>query len=769
MPIINDRRDLRGLMVPVAALAVELSTPEWMMHDDTVAVSSVVLKGSIKSEHEACFTLETGVFVLIFAKRALYESVLSAAATSERIHLDCAGREWETRIGIVHGLVNGEGADKSIVVRMAERFARAAQPGQTLTTFAVSKELRQGWDFAPVGVVPRRKDDKVVDCLELKGRKTPVATPSAIAEDNGSKMIGREAELDVISTELEKVIQTCKTRWLAIVAPAGGGKSKLVRTWIAKIKGDDRIDVLGAASSPFGAQPFSVIKELLRALGEDADFDSSPGRTSTILAKALRERSCKVNKALVLVIEDIHWADQESLWTIQSLVPSNLAKCLVIAVLRTFFRNSCPWLENRKVKCLLLDGLDPEEIRSLATYLLPDSKFQNARERLVSSPQAANPLYLEQCAAYIRESGERERLPLTLHEAVLKRLELLSRSMSDTSFHRLEFEAKAWIDDIEARVGEWLDRLETDDYEGRQAIAEYLGILQNIDAQLVILQSIHSVPLLRNRRLAAATDRFYSATFSENAEAIKVLSERNPVSAAYAVERGAYRAAEDLRLGDLIEYLKLEQTYTTERLRRAKVLIQLGDAYVCSGCLDDARHSYSLALEYSQGDATLVSRCEQRLGHQAVLIQNWKTALKMLEKAKGLEDGDETFEAECDTASALAALGRESESEKKLQEISCKLDTDDAVSSALRFHRLLKTKLQIALAKPKDKFKIDPRTSELLVQYANHFAFTNGTLGEIADFASTVKLAQSLKRRAIGINLTQEVHCAEAKLWNHSQ
>jgi thioredoxin-like negative regulator of GroEL len=137
---------------------------------------------------------------------------------------------------------------------------------------------------------------------------------------------------------------------------------------------------------------------------------------------------------------------------------------------------------------------------------------------------------------------------------VLRRLESVRARIDSRRYSRPSAEELA---DVERTIGEWLDRLESEDYESGAQIADYLSLLEQIDAALVIAGSIAGLPQKQNRRLAAAIDRFYSAGFSERVDALKRLADRDPMNAAAAAARGGERALAASRFDDASAYFTL--------------------------------------------------------------------------------------------------------------------------------------------------------------------------------------------------------------------
>jgi tetratricopeptide (TPR) repeat protein/class 3 adenylate cyclase len=731
-PMLHEKKPPK-LFLPIAVLALELSLPEWLMHNGRSKQAEGIVRDVAKVANAVVMS-QSGVLTIIFAKESLHESVNLAACVAERLRSSHTRENLEIRIGLAHGILDGRETEKSATVRLAERLARAAGPNQTLVTLAISKELRNEWDFAPVGVLPRREQDKTEIVVLFNGRKTPAPTCSALEVDDGSSLVGRLPELEAISSELQIVVDTGATRWCAVVAPAGGGKSKLLRTWLSMIRGNDNLMMLSAACSSFGARPFSVVENILRSLERGLPFGLSRDEASHLLVSALQ--TVNQTKTVVVLIEDLHWADQSSLQVLKSIVETELPNCFFIVALRTSFLRSVSWLRKDRTRFLHLPGLSEEERESLAYKLLPEPEFRGIANRLATSRLSANPLYLEQSAAFMFESGDASRIPRSLHEAVLKRLELLLEKSKKIGY---SFDPASELEEIELKIGEWLDRLETEDYEGRMALAKYLGLLQAIDVQLVVLKSIYGIQLLRNRRLSDSIDRFYSASFAENAEMIKTLARKGVFSATYAAERGAYRASEDLRLKDLIGYLALAKRYATEETKRASISIQLGDAYVCSGRLVQAQRAYELALESSFEDPRRLASCEQRVGHISMLVKEWQRAIDFLEKAKLHAEGDERFIATCDHAFVVAIRESVTNAENELNDL---LNGTPHSYKLLRYFR--KTKVRMACRNFEGSSIDDPMSRKEIAEYANAFVFEMGEFDEIADFVDAVnRVAQN--------------------------
>ena len=670
-------RPLPPRALPAAALALELSgtpTEEETLRAEarrTLAVLADVLPPEVTLR-----TLPNGTIVAVDSNGPL-------CASADRVARAAAALEGrgplELRSGIAVGLVDGSDPARAMTVARAATLARAAQAGQTLVGYGSARLLDRDWQFAPAGALPRREVDAVGRTTSFLGRKPPVPTPSALAADHEAQLVGRAGELAALDHELARV-RAGEGRWCAVVAPAGSGKSILLRSWLGRLTRQG-LRLAGAAATPFGQAPGALVDQLLRALGVplrargEAELATS---LQLVLGRSARE------EPLLVVIDDLHWADADSLAALYRLGEHPLGRCLVVVALRSSFVPAVPWLLER-ARCLTLPPLGPSERSELLRRLLPGESAAPLRAQLASARDGSNPLYLEQATAYLRDAGSTATAPRSLHEAVLQRLELVRRSIDRRGFTR---PSKEELAAAERTVGEWLDRLETEDYGSRNVIAEYLSLLEHIDAALVIAGSIAGVPQRRNRRLGDAIERFYSASFAERSEAIARLAAHDPMNAAVAAERGAQRALAAVRLDDAIGYLQ-QLIRLTHGDVRARHLLGLGDVLLVRGLSVRAWHAYAAAIRTS-GEPQARARCQFRLGHVALVQQHPRLASSLLQRALPGLPAHERLSARCDLALAHARSGGRAAITSALR------DLEDA-GDAAHLVPVLQARLRLAL------------------------------------------------------------------------
>lgn len=638
---------LSPLIQPVAVLALELSGPlgrTQTLRDEANGLLQRLIKGLPSS---AAFKgLANGVFAVIFAEESLEEAAEAAArSVTAMTHGGALLRDRpgvERRAGLATGLVDGAAPWQAAVVRRAGQLARAAQPGQALAGYSVVRLLSHEWQFGATGILARRQVDISNDAVGLLGRKRPAPTPSAFASDGGPGLVGRARELAVLDHELAEA-EAGSGRWLALVAPAGAGKSKLLRTWLSRLGGPVP-RVIGATASAFGQSPRALVDQLLAALGHPLASDADPEHTFAVLVSALEEAARE--RPLLVVIDDLHWADGPSRAILRTLGPWIPDRCLIVVALRSSFLPSVPWLREQ-AHLVELPPLTDEERALLLERLVPGDDAQPVRKRILAAEGANGPLYLHQAAAYLAETAADADLPGSLHELVLSRLQHVRAQLDDFVYDRL---TAPDLVAMERTIGEWLDRLETEDYEDRMAIAAYLGLLEQIDLSLVVAGSLAGVAQYRNRRLSGIIERFYSAGFTERVDAIEALAEHNPTGAAYAAASGAHHALMATRLDDAVDYLALAVRFEPAG-SRGRHLLTLGDLLLARGSHREAFHTYAQARRDATDDATRAP-CARRLARALLAPGHWRIPTRLLEEALVHLSGHERLAAVGDLAVA---------------------------------------------------------------------------------------------------------------------
>lgn len=548
-----------------------------------------------------------------------------------------AGRVFELRGGVEIGVIDAS-PESHEVERSAERLALAAGDGQWLVAAELARVLEAQFDFRSAGLVPRWPVDDLGQHRALIGRLRPPRLPSAVHGEPPQVVIGRESERRRLRRALG-IASGHGHRVIVITAPAGGGKSYLLRRVLA----DTNMPVLGGvAFPPLGAGPVEPIRSLLAELDYDGEAGATTtGQLGTRLAEAAR--AAAGSQPGIVVVDDVHWADAGSVAALRTAIEHSVDGSVVwLLSTRTAALPALAGLADATVR---LPPLNPRaRLALLESHMQPVPDI--VRAHVATGDERGNPLYLDHLAALVTEDdASLASLPGSLHEVVLTRLDRLverARSLTRWPVHRID--SQSGIEDVEREIGDWLDRLETADLAELATVGRYLAKLRAADVELIIARSLLMMPSTSNRRLTQAIERLAAASTDALLDHLATVADAGRAKqAAYEASAAAQRAERNLRLAD------------AERLT----------AFACERGPDDAR------LLVKRGDLALA------LGRAACACASYKAAARSGAASAELERRTARAEATAgDVAAAMARVRRlldESPNDPGLR-LSLKLD-----------------------------------------------------------------------------------------------
>jgi predicted ATPase len=164
--------------------------------------------------------------------------------------------------------------------------------------------------------------------------------------------------------------------------------------------------------------------------------------------KVLERRARR--QPLVLVIEDIHWAEPTLLDLIEHLVGwTRDAQLLLLCLTRPELLDArAAWGAGRpNAETVTLETLADAEADELIHCLIGGSQLDPQARARIRHVSEGNPLFVEQLLAMVAEGGETERVPSTIQALLAARLDALPEDERDVlegaSVVGLEFEWEA--------------------------------------------------------------------------------------------------------------------------------------------------------------------------------------------------------------------------------------------------------------------------------------------------------------------------------------
>ncbi len=363
-------------------------------------------------------------------------AVRAAAEIRDRLPLIAAdvGVVLEFRTGVNTGLVHtDQGRSLAIgdAVNVAARLQAAAEPGEILLG---SDTLRMVRDAVDVDALTP---------LELKGKQSPVAAfrlrrvdPVApgVSRHQEGELVGRERELQLLREFWAATAAAAqpRCRLFTIIGTAGVGKSRLVEELLGELAGSATI-LRGRCLHYGEGITFWPILEALSSAGEQAReiLDHlSRGSVATPEelfweVRALLETLAR-RRALVLHVEDLHWAEPMLIDLLGHLVElSRDAPILLLCTARPeLLEDHVGWMQ-RKIDAgmLTLEPLARQDCEALLRQL-GDQLSERTRDEVIRISEG-NPLFLQEMAALSKDQDGSE-IPPTIHALLAARLDRLT-------------------------------------------------------------------------------------------------------------------------------------------------------------------------------------------------------------------------------------------------------------------------------------------------------------------------------------------------------
>src|ERR671936_957648 len=269
----------------------------------------------------------------------------------------------EVRIGVEAGEVVADDSDSTFAtgeaVNIAARLQQMAKPGQIL--------IGPGAYRLTIGRIVTED----VGPLELRGRQTPLWAWRVVSAVDGAPhsrveapLVGRLAELELLENTYARSVRDRRAHLFTIYGDPGVGKSRLALEFVSTLEGTSVFagrclpygegitywplaEMVKAAAGIADDDPIDEALEKLRATCEIEAVADLLGLASGILAAvegessqqelawAAREWAQKLAEAqpLVLVFEDIHWAEEPLLELLEHLAAWVLEAPLLIVCL----------------------------------------------------------------------------------------------------------------------------------------------------------------------------------------------------------------------------------------------------------------------------------------------------------------------------------------------------------------------------------------------------------------------------------------------------
>ena len=426
-------------------------------------------------------------------------------------HGHVAGGDIRVRVGIntgpvVVGVVGTETANEYTAmgdaVNVAARMQAAARAGSVLTTAATHRFVSQIVEAVDVGMLELKGKTDAVQAYEITGLKAGAVRTRGLLGVR-TPMIGRDAQLRRLE-EVFGVVRAGQGRVACVLGDPGLGKSRLVAELRAGVERSDGAVrwVEGRCLSYGETMPYHLVLDLVRSLiGVTASADEAvvaealermlrellgdgwaetyaylghllslrlqpemQARISALETETIKRyvaslilvlRAVSTRGPIVMVCDDVHWADSASADTLLQFVPSISGMPVLLVLSSRVERASAGWrliagardVFGDALTEIRLQPLSMDDSRALVSNLLTIDSLPATTRDLVLARAEGNPFFVEEVIRMLIDRGAIERkgdqwvatdlvagieIPDTLQGLLLARIDRLPRETKRT-------------------------------------------------------------------------------------------------------------------------------------------------------------------------------------------------------------------------------------------------------------------------------------------------------------------------------------------------
>jgi len=403
------------------------------------------------------------------ALRAALEIRDDLKELSRKIGVDIKMRQGLNCGEVLAGEVgSGDRSDHTVIgdaVNLASRLEHLAEPGE----IAVSEELAwQGkhvFEFSDLGVRQIKGKVETVRAYRLDSIKAERGKVRGIGR-LWSPMVGRQRELETLVNAFKETLAGKKSQAVFVIAEPGCGKSRLLQEFVSNLKErypekESGYKLIFGRCLPFGGSSFGPVIEMLRGIfgirendepevmkdkaakaAEDyfgerkvglfhpasvfnviLGLDPEEALGENLTAEQLRKQikltlvelfgTMAAKGPLVIVVEDLHWADEASLDILEFVINYHRdLPLLFLGLTRPQEQEGArasAMAQRLAAKgigtSMHLAELKPEDVREIIHSMLEIEELPDSVKNKIVEYAGGNPLFVEEIIRYLIDQG----------------------------------------------------------------------------------------------------------------------------------------------------------------------------------------------------------------------------------------------------------------------------------------------------------------------------------------------------------------------------
>ena len=320
-------------------------------------------------------------------------------------------------------------------VNVAARLEQAAPTGEILIGESTYRLVRESVEVVPVEPLELKGKPKAVPAYRLLS----VTAGARSARPAGRPLVGRAREIAALDAEFRRSVAGPEARLVTLLGVAGVGKSRLIEEFMRRIA-DEAAVLQGRCLSYGDGITFWPLAEALRqAAGivpEDSEVDAQV-KLASCFGEQLADATSRIESVmglsqhsygkdelswavravleelarrgpLVVVFDDIHWAEPTFLDLIEDVLDASLrVPLLLVCTARRELQEDRPGFAGGRPAAsqIELGELSCEECGLVIRNLLGEASLPKPLEQRILGLAEGNPLFVEQILSMLIDDG----------------------------------------------------------------------------------------------------------------------------------------------------------------------------------------------------------------------------------------------------------------------------------------------------------------------------------------------------------------------------